>query len=158
MSETIVVLTEQPLLDADAANLTALHPDVDVAFHVVLPGRTGRSLLVELIDRLSLFELPERGGDEHGPTDRPRPEEALRTSLEVLERAGAAVTGEVAAEKPVDALVAAVRAHDAREAVVITVPHAVEDTFHTDWATRAQDKLGLPVLHLYSGSSFIGDS
>ncbi|MEH0109997.1 hypothetical protein V6N00_09805 [Tersicoccus sp. MR15.9] len=158
MSETIVVLTEQPLLDADAANLTALHPDRDVAYHVVLPGRTGRSLLVELIDRLSLFELPDRAGDERAATDRARPEQALQASLDVLERAGATATGEVAAEKPVDALVAAVRAHDAHEAVVITVPHAVEDTFHTDWATRAQDKLGLPVLHLYSGSSFIGDS
>ncbi|OMH29673.1 hypothetical protein BKD30_00025 [Tersicoccus phoenicis] len=157
MSETIVVLTEQPLLDADAANLTALHPDRDVDFHVVLPTRTGRSLLVELIDRLSLFELPERARQEQGAR-RPRPEQALASSLAVLQRAGVAATGEVAAEKPVDALVTAVQAHDAREAVVITAPHAVEDTFHTDWATRAQDKLGLPVLHLYSGSSFIGDS
>lgn len=157
MSETIVVLTEQPLLDADAANLTALHPDRDVAFHVVLPARTGRSLLVELIDRLSLFELPDRSHDGQ-PADRPKPEEALQRSLEVLQRTGATADGEVAAEKPVDALVAAVRTHDAREAVVITAPHAVEDTFHTDWATRAQDALGLPVLHLYSGSSFIGDS
>ncbi|GGD00185.1 hypothetical protein GCM10011512_28790 [Tersicoccus solisilvae] len=158
MSETIVVLTEQPLLEADAANLTALHPDRDVDFHVVLPSRTGRSLLVELIDRLSLFELPDRARDEGGAPHRPRPDDALQRSLDVLGRTGATATGEVATEKPVDALVAAVRAHDAREAVVITAPHAVEDTFHTDWATKAQDTLGLPVLHLYSGSSFIGDS
>ena len=46
----------------------------------------------------------------------------------------------------------------AGQAVVITRPHAVADTFHTDWATKAQDKLGLPVLHLYAGSGFIGDS
>ena len=37
-------------------------------------------------------------------------------------------------------------------------PHAVEDTFRTDWANEAQDRLGVPVLHLYSGSGFIGDS
>jgi hypothetical protein len=42
--------------------------------------------------------------------------------------------------------------------VVITRPHAVADTFHTDWANKAQDQLGLPVLHLYAGSGFIGDS
>ena len=46
----------------------------------------------------------------------------------------------------------------AGQAVVITRPHAVADTFHTDWANKAQDKLGLPVLHLYAGSGFIGDS
>ena len=46
----------------------------------------------------------------------------------------------------------------AGQAVVITRPHAVADTFHTDWANEAQDKLGLPVLHLYAGSGFIGDS
>ena len=48
--------------------------------------------------------------------------------------------------------------HPADRAVVITTPHAVADTFHTDWANRAQDKLGIPVLHLYSGSGYIGDS
>jgi hypothetical protein len=41
---------------------------------------------------------------------------------------------------------------------VITRPHAVADTFHTDWANKAQDQLGVPVLHLYAGSGFIGDS
>ena len=44
------------------------------------------------------------------------------------------------------------------DVLVITTPHAVEDTFGTDWANEAQDRLGVPVLHLYSGSGFIGDS
>ena len=55
-------------------------------------------------------------------------------------------------------LVAKVKELGADQAVVITRPHAVADTFHTDWANKAQDKLGLPVLHLYAGSGFIGDS
>ena len=58
----------------------------------------------------------------------------------------------------VSALVDYVERHPADRAVVITTPHAVADTFHTDWANRAQDKLGIPVLHLYSGSGYIGDS
>ena len=68
------------------------------------------------------------------------------------------MTGEVVEGKPVDALVAKARELNAGQAVVITRPHAVADTFHTDWANEAQDKLGLPVLHLYAGSGFIGDS
>ena len=44
----------------------------------------------------------------------------------------------------------------AREIVVVTYPHAVEDTFHTDWASRAREELHVPVLHLYSGTSELG--
>ena len=68
------------------------------------------------------------------------------------------MTGEIVEGKAVDGMVAKVRELGAGQAVVITRPHAVADTFHTDWATKAQDKLGLPVLHLYAGSGFIGDS
>ena len=37
-----------------------------------------------------------------------------------------------------------------------TYPHAVEDTFHRDWASRAREELQVPVLHLYSGTSQLG--
>ena len=46
--------------------------------------------------------------------------------------------------------------NDIREIAVITYPHAVEDTFHRDWASRARDELHVPVLHLYSGTSALG--
>jgi len=58
----------------------------------------------------------------------------------------------------VNGLVTRVKALGAGQAVVVTRPHAIADTFHTDWANKAQDLLGLPVLHLYAGSGFIGDS
>jgi hypothetical protein len=54
------------------------------------------------------------------------------------------------------ALRAAVAADDVREVVVITYPHALPDTFHTDWASRARDVLSVPVLHLYAGTSEVG--
>ena len=44
----------------------------------------------------------------------------------------------------------------AREVVVATYPHLVEDTFHRDWASRARDVLRVPVLHLYLGTSELG--
>ena len=40
--------------------------------------------------------------------------------------------------------------------VVVTDPHAVEDTFRQDWASKARDALDLPVLHLYRGTSMLG--
>jgi hypothetical protein len=40
--------------------------------------------------------------------------------------------------------------------VVVTRPHAVEDTFHRDWASRARERLGVPVLHVYGGTTFLG--
>jgi hypothetical protein len=58
----------------------------------------------------------------------------------------------------VKGLVSKVKELGATQAVVVTRPHAVSDTFHTDWASKAQDELGIPVLHLYAGSGFIGDS
>ena len=42
----------------------------------------------------------------------------------------------------VNGLVAKVKELGAGQAVVITRPHAVADTFHTDWANKAQDQLG----------------
>ena len=38
----------------------------------------------------------------------------------------------------------------------VTDPHAVEDTFRRDWASKARDALDLPVLHLYRGTSMLG--
>ena len=35
-------------------------------------------------------------------------------------------------------------------------PHAVEDTFRRDWASKARDALDLPVLHLSRGTSMLG--
>ena len=59
------------------------------------------------------------------------------------------------ADDPLPALRAAVRA-PVREVVVVTLPHALEDTFHTDWASRAREELRVPVLHLYAGTSRLG--
>jgi len=54
------------------------------------------------------------------------------------------------------ALRTAVGAGDVREVAVVTYPHAVEDTLHTDWASRAREDLQVPVLHLYAGTSELG--
>jgi hypothetical protein len=90
--------------------------------------------------------------------ERAKAAETLSVSLAALEGLGSGVTGEVVDGGAVSGLVSKVRETGAAQAVVITRPHAVADTFHTDWANKAQDQLGVPVLHLYAGSGFIGDS
>ena len=98
----------------------------------------------------------DRAADD--ATERAHADETLAASLAALAGLGSGVTGQVVAGKAVDSLVAKVKETGASQAVVITRPHAVADTFHTDWANKAQDQLGVPVLHLYAGSGFIGDS
>ncbi|AJT40800.1 hypothetical protein [Psychromicrobium lacuslunae] len=163
MTDTIIILTEAPLGEVDVENITGLFADSEQPELIVLvPDDVRRNLLVDVIDQLSLLDLPaalkEFGGRESKEEAKQRAESTLQTSLAALQATGATVSGKVFEGDAVAGLVAEVEERSARQAVVVTEPHALEDTFHTDWATRAQDKLGLPVLHLYSGSGFIGDS
>ena len=77
----------------------------------------------------------------------------IHFQMDMLERHG--LTG-VWFVDPMPALVEEVRRLNAREVVVVTEPHAVEDTFHRDWASKAREVLGLPVLHLYAGDWRLG--
>lgn len=155
---TIVLLTEQALTAADAARITGVRAGEPVGYHVVVPADTERSLLVDVLDHLSLLELRAavdavRGHDDPGRTGAG---DALAASLDALRGAGAGADGEVVDGDPVTALEAALARTGGAEVVVVTRPHAVEDTLHTDWASRARERLGVPVLHVYAGSSWVG--
>jgi hypothetical protein len=154
---SIVLLTEEALTTADAERLARLHADEEFRYQVLVPADVERNLLVDVLDHLSLFQLREaleavRGEEE--PT-RAEAAKALTDSLVALTAAGITADGYVVVGDPVSALQKAVTG-DVQEVVVITRPHAVEDTFHTDWASKARDLLGVPVLHVYAGSSFLG--
>ena len=156
---SIVLLTEEALTAADARRLTALHADEEVRYRVLVPADVERNLLADVLDHLSLFQLREaleavRGDDE--PT-RAEAATALAESLAALTAAGVPADGTVLEGDPVTELQKVVGADpDTQEVIVMTRPHAVEDTFHTDWASRARELLGVPVLHVYIGSSFLG--
>jgi hypothetical protein len=167
MTETIVVLTEEPLNEADLQNLGWLAGEQTVAeqstFRVLIPEDTKRNLMLDFLERLSMLEVGtafrELAQGQPNPDEaRLEAAEAKRLSVKLLEDAGFKATVDIVEDDGVSALVAYVAAHPADRAVVITRPHAISDTFHTDWANRAQEKLGIPVLHLYSGSGYIGDS
>lgn len=161
MTDTIVVLAENAVAPSDVTHVLSLHEGEELAYRVLVPADTERNMLVSLIDDLSLGEL--RDALETVLGREPSPAQARRTaaeqladSIEAFRAAGREVTGEVVDDDPLPALRAAVRG-GAREIVVVTYPHAVEDTFHRDWASRARDELQVPVLHLYSGTSEILD-
>ncbi|MHA7270533.1 hypothetical protein [Arthrobacter sp. HLT1-20] len=163
MSDTIIILTEEPLTAVDVTNISDLYgPEDDVELVLLVPADTKRNLFVDVIDQLTMLDLPGalREIREKPDADAVRAEanETLAESLAVLAASGVKFSGSVAVGDAVASLVAKVTETGARQAVVVTRPHAVADTFRQDWAHQAQRKLGLPVLHLYSGSGFIGDS
>ncbi|WP_277213715.1 hypothetical protein [Isoptericola croceus] len=157
---TVVVLTEDALTSADVEHITSLHPDEDVAYRVLVPADTEHNVVASVLDHLGMLELRAAWDDLLGR--EPNPEQATTTaaeqvveSVELLRAAGVTAQGEVTQDDPLPALRAAV-ATGAQEIVVVTYPHAVEDTFHTDWASKARDTLQVPVLHLYAGTSELG--
>ncbi|MFI7589200.1 hypothetical protein ACIB24_19215 [Spongisporangium articulatum] len=156
---SITVLTEEALSDADAQRLVQVHEGEDVAYHVIVPADVKRNLLADVLDHLSLFELREaldavRGKDDDR-LDKAEAAEALAASVAALTGTGAEATGDVVEGDPIAALRLEV-ADGADEVFVVTEPHAVEDTFHADWASKARDTLGVPVLHVYAGTGFLG--
>lgn len=158
--DLVVVLSEQALGDDDAARIAALHEGEALDYQVLVPADTERNLLVDVLNHLSLFELRKALHGLRGEPDDGRARvtaiEALDASLVALQGRGMQATGEVTDDDPLPALVAAVSRYGAREVIVVTRPHAVEDTFHTDWASRARDEVGVPVLHVYAGTTFLG--
>ena len=158
--DTVVVLTEQVLKAGDARRIVDLHEGERLIYRVLVPADTERNLLADVIDHLSMGELKAALHALRGSGDASRARadagQSLAASVEALRGTGADVTGEVTQDDPIPALAEAVRRHGAREVVVVTRPHAVEDTFHRDWASRAREELGVPVLHVYAGTTFLG--
>lgn len=161
MSEIILVLTEGSLTDADVEHIIELHSGQDVRYHVLIPVDTDRNMLVSLVDHLSLGEVREALdsvlGREPEPVEaRAAAQDRLRDSVAAFRAAGAQADGTVIEDDPLPALRSAVQAHRVMEIVVVTLPHAVEDTLHTDWASRAREALEVPVLHIYAGTNLLG--
>jgi|SRR6478752_6937658 len=156
---TILVLTEEALKPVDVDKIVTLHQEEAPSYRVLVPADTDRNLLSSFLDHLSLFEMRE-ALDALKPVDRDEAHAdastALSESLAEFQRHNVVVTGEITGDDPMPTLVEEVARLGAREVVVVTEPHAVEDTFHTDWASKARETLGVPVLHMYAGDWRLG--
>jgi len=154
-----ILLTEVPLKALDVTRITGLHEGDEPAYRVLVPADTKRNMLVAVLNHLSLFEMRE-ALEALKPVNRNAAhtdaEATLAESLRVLEEAGVQATGQITEDDPLPTLEAEVARIRAGEVVIVTEPHAVQETFHTDWASEARDRLGVPVLHVYSGDWRLG--
>ncbi len=159
VAPTVIVLTEEALKPVDVERIVALHENDEATYRVLVPADTDRNVLSSFLDHLSLLEMRE-ALESLRPVDRQEAhadaEQALATTLAEFAAHDVAATGEITADDPMPTLLEEVGRLGAREVVVVTEPHAVEDTFHRDWASKARVKLGLPVLHMYAGDWRLG--
>ena len=155
----IIVLTEEALKPVDVDKIVGLHADESPTYRVLVPADTDRNLLSSFLNHLSLFEMRE-ALESLRPVDRVEAhsdaDTALASTLAEFDRHGVVATGEITADDPMPTVVEEVARLGAHEVVVVTEPHAVEDTFHTDWASKARETLGVPVLHMYAGDWRLG--
>ncbi|WP_435771608.1 hypothetical protein [Nocardioides sp. SYSU DS0651] len=160
----VVLLVEQTLTVADAAQVRSLHEalDVPVVYHVLLPMADAAAAVEASLgvmggaDLIAPAVTPSADEIEHLRDEyREQARRDLDRTAQALASAGAAVGSvTVVTDAPVDALARKVREVDGREAIVLTRPHVVAEFFHVDWSSRARRKLGVPVLHLLEHESF----
>ena len=160
----VVLLVEQALSAADAAQVRSLHAEIEdpVVYHVLLPLEDAAARIEASLGTLGAGDLMAAPALAMNDVDiealRRECEEnssaELQQTLAAMAAAGGKATGKVTSEPPVDALTALVAAVDAREAIILTRPHIVAEFFHVDWTSRARRKLGVPVLHLIEHENF----
>lgn len=158
----VVLLVEQALTAADAAQVRALHveldddPTIEVVYHVLLPMADAAAAVEASLgviggaDLMAAPMTPSPDEIEHLRTEyREQAERDLAATSDALAAAGANVAdGTIVTDSAVDALIRKVKEVDGREAIILTRSHVVAEFFHVDWTSRARRKLGVPVLHL----------
>ncbi|WP_422936427.1 hypothetical protein [Sinomonas sp. P47F7] len=161
MTAPILILTEVALGPAERTAVSEL-VEHDTPIEILVPAGRKRRLVVDFLDHLSMLEFGKAfeglAGEGDPVAQRAVAQTALDGSLAALDGVGGGATGGLVEGDPVVALADRASSSGATQAIVVTLPHAIEDTFHTDWANQAQRRIGIPVLHLYAGTGFIGDS
>jgi hypothetical protein len=168
MSETytVVLLVEQALSGADAAQVRSLHEELveeqeEVRYHVLLPvedaaARVEAAMGAVSADTMTAPRLPlDPDAVETVRQESERQSSRdLQATLDALHAVGATADGKVVDDDPIEALAVAVAELDGREAIILTRSHVVAEFFHLDWTSRARRKIGVPVLHLLEHETF----
>lgn len=163
----VVLLIEQQLSAADAAQVRSLHEGLDepVTYHVLLPLEDAAARIEASMGSLSAGEMlaAPTGSLGMGDVDleavrkecEERSKRELASTVAALTAAGATLgSSVVVGDPPIDALAAKVTEVDGREAIILTRPHVVAEFFHLDWTSKARRKIGVPVLHLLEHENF----
>lgn len=164
MTYDVVLLVEQALTAADAAQIRSLHEGLDepVVYHVLMPMEDAAARIEASLGSLSGGELlgspslmlNEVDLDAVRKDCLDRAGGELEATLAALRFAGANAKGQVVDIPPVEALKSKVAEVDGREAIILTRPHVVAEFFHLDWTSQARRKIGVPVLHLLEHENF----
>lgn len=160
----VVLLVEQALTPADAAQVRSLHEGLEepVTYHVLLPLEDAAARIESAMGSLSAGEMMASPALTMSEADleavrkdcESRSTADLEATLSALRAAGADATGQVVAGPPISALAEKVTEVDGREAIILTRPHVVAEFFHLDWTSQARRKIGVPVLHLLEHETF----
>ena len=161
----VVLLVEQELAAMDAAQVRALHDEIEdrVVYHVLIPLEDAAARIEASMGSLSAGEMLASPAMTMRDVDldavrkdcKDRSDRELKSTIAALEAKGATIgSGTVIAEPPIDALAAKVSEVDGREAIILTRSHVVAEFFHLDWTSRARRKIGVPVLHLLEHENF----
>lgn len=160
----VVLLVEQALTPADAAQVRSLHEGLDepVTYHVLMPLEDAAARIEAAMGSLSpgemmaapVLAMSEDDLESVRRECQERSRADLDTTLAALRAAGADATGQLVGGPPIDALAEKVAQVDGREAIILTRPHVVAEFFHLDWTSQARRKIGVPVLHLLEHENF----
>lgn len=159
----VVLLIEQALTAADAAQVRSLHEAIEepVVYHVLLPVEDAAARVEAAMGSLSgsgefigtnaLLSEVDLNAIRDEAKDRAL--EDLASTLAALREAGATADGTLV-DDPIRALAEKVTQVDGREAIILTRPHVVAEFFHLDWTAQARRTIGVPVLHLIEHETF----
>jgi hypothetical protein len=159
----VVLLVEQPFTAQDAANVTQLHEDIEdpVRYHVLLPVEDASARVESTIGALGgeVWTTPTVHVEQEDIAELRKEllstcRDGVDTTIRAIEAAGGTALGEPVTIDPIKALVAKVDEVSAAEVIILTRPHVVAEFFHVDWASKADRKLGVPVLHLLEHENF----
>ena len=160
----VVLLVEQALTPADAAQVHSLHEGLDeaVTYHVLLPLEDAAARIESALGSLTAGDMMASPTMPMSEVDleavrkdcQDRSSSELAATLEALRQSGATAVGEVVVDPPIDALAAKVTEVDGREAIILTRPHVVAEFFHLDWTSKARRRIGVPILHLLEHENF----
>jgi len=160
----VVLLVEQALTTADAAQVHSLHEGLEgpVTYHVLMPLEDAAARIEASMGTLNAGDMMSSPTMPMSEVDldavrkdcADRSKSDLATTLEALSLSGATAVGQVVSDPPIDALTAKVAEIDGSEAIILTRPHVVAEFFHLDWTSKARRRLGVPILHLLEHENF----
>jgi hypothetical protein len=152
---TVIILAEQTMSVADAAEVTSLHDAIEDRrhYHVLIPCDNAATQVETAVSTLAGPEafIPMTDEAEIQTIQEEidaSAKSAVEASVAAIRSTGHEADGAFTSSHPIEALQVSVKQRSANEVIVMTRPHIVAEFFHTDWTSRARRKLGVPVLHL----------